>query len=110
MKRFITLLTLALFVAGGSTIALADGAADYDKLCAKCHGKDGKGDTKMGKKLKVRDLTDAKVQASFTDEQAAKAIADGVKKDGKTKMKGVKGKVDDAGIKALVAYVRSLKK
>jgi len=108
MKRFVTLLTLALFVAGGSTIALADGAADYNKHCAKCHGKDGKGATKMGKKLGIKDFTDAKVQASFTDAQATKAITDGIKKDGKTKMKGYKSKISD--VAALVKYVRSFKK
>ena len=50
MKRLFTALTLALFVAGSASVAMADGADDWNKNCAKCHGADGKG-SKMGKKL-----------------------------------------------------------
>ena len=56
--------------------------------CASCHGKDGKGDTMMGRKLSIKDLTDPKVQSSFTDADATKAIKEGVTdKDGTEKMK-----------------------
>ena len=72
MKKLLTLTIAVLGVAALSANA-ADGKALYEKNCAKCHGADGKGDTKMGKKLEVRDYTDAKVQASFTDDQAAAA-------------------------------------
>lgn len=90
--------------------AMADDAkAIFDKECAKCHGQDGKGDTKMGKKLGIKDLTDAKVQASFTDEKAFKAIKEGIKDGDKTLMKAAEGLTDDQ-IKALVAYVRKFKK
>ena len=62
----------------------ADAAANWENQCAKCHGPDGKGDTKMGKKLAIADLTDAKVQAKFTDADAVKAMKEGIKdKDGK---------------------------
>ena len=53
--------------------------AIYEKQCAKCHGPDGKGDTKMGKKLSVRDYTDAKVQAELKDDEVARAIKEGLK-------------------------------
>ena len=56
----------------------------------------------MGKKLGIKDYTK---EQSFSDAEAAKVIA-----DGKGKMKAYKGKLSDADIKALVAYVRSLKK
>jgi cytochrome c553 len=103
---------IALLCCGAAVVSVrADGAKDnWDKNCAKCHGPDGKGDTKMGKKLEIRDYTDAKVQASFTDAEATKAIKEGVKnKDGDTTMKPVDGLSDD-DIKGLVAYVRGLKK
>jgi cytochrome c553 len=82
----------------------------YEKECAKCHGSDGKGDTKMGKKLACKDYTDPKVQAEMKDEQAFKAIKEGLKdKNGRTLMKPLEG-VSDDDIKALVAYMRSFKK
>ena len=94
--------------------ALASHAADakstWADLCAKCHGAEGKGDTKMGKKLQLKDYTDATVQAGFTDEQAFKALKEGIKdKAGNTRMKAVEGLSDD-DIHGMVAYVRSLKK
>jgi mono/diheme cytochrome c family protein len=56
------------------------------------------------------DLTDPKKQASFTDAKATEAIKNGVKQNGKTTMKAFAGKLTDDEVKALVAYVRSLKK
>jgi len=76
----------------------------------RCHGKTGAADTKMGQKLNAKDLTDPKVQASFTDAEAAKAIKEGIKENGRTKMKAFGDKLSDADIKALVSYVRGLKK
>ena len=92
------------------SVQAADTKENWEKNCAKCHGPDGKAATAMGKKLEVRDLTDAKVQATFTDAQATTAIKDGVKADGKTKMPAYAEKLSDEEIKALVGYVRSLKK
>ncbi len=88
----------------------ADAATNWTDNCAKCHGADGKGGTKMGKKLNIADLTDAKVQAGFTDDDALKAMKEGVKdKNGKVAMKPIEGLSED-DMKALVPYVRSLKK
>jgi mono/diheme cytochrome c family protein len=83
----------------------------WTKNCAKCHGEDGKGKTKMGEKVGVKDYTDAKVQAELKDPEMAKAIKEGVKeKDSdKVKMKGFPDLSDDE-VKALVAYVRAFKK
>ena len=69
--------------------ALADDAkALYEKDCVKCHGSDGKGETKMGKKLGAKDYTDPKVQAALTDDAAFKATKEGLKdKEGKVLMK-----------------------
>ena len=108
-------LLLALVIAGTSVISVAtvtagDVKENWEKLCAKCHGPDGKGETKMGQKLEIKDLTNAKLQAELKDEQAFKAIKEGIKdKEGKIKMKPAEGVTDDE-IKALVSHVRTLKK
>jgi cytochrome c553 len=105
-----TKVILATLVLAASTAAVsADVAAIWEKSCQKCHGADGKGDTKMGKKMEIKDLTDAKYQATFKDEDAFKAIKDGIKDGDKTKMKGAEGLSDD-DIKALVTKVRSFAK
>ena len=64
----------------------------------------------MGKKLAVKDYRDAKVQAAFSDAEAERAIKEGVKENGKEKMKPFASKLSDADVKALVAYIRSFKK
>lgn len=106
------LIAIAVILACGSALAAraADAKENWDKDCAKCHGADGKGETKMGKKLGAKDYTDAKVQADLKDDAAFKAIKDGLKdKDDKVLMKPVEGLSDD-DIKALVGYMRSFKK
>lgn len=108
MKKII-LMTAILAVAATSAQA-ADAKETYAKTCAKCHGAEGKGDTKMGQKLGIKDYSDAKVQEEMKDDEAFKSIKEGLKdKDGKTLMKPAEGLSDDE-IKALVAYVRTLKK
>jgi mono/diheme cytochrome c family protein len=109
MKTIIALAISILIAAPLSTRA-ADAKTNWDNNCAQCHGKDGKADTKMGKTLNAKDLTDPKVQAEFTDAKATQSIKEGVKQNGKTTMKAFGGKLTDDEIKALVAYVRTLKK
>ena len=88
----------------------ADAKANYEKDCTKCHGADGKGETKMGKKMGAKDYTSAKVQEELKDEAAIKAIKEGYKdKEGKVVMKPAEDLSDD-DIKALVAYMRKFKK
>jgi cytochrome c6 len=107
-----TTLTIAasLLLASSLSLRAADAKANWDANCAQCHGKTGNADTKMGKTLNAKDLTDAKVQAAFTDAKATESIKNGVKENGKTTMKAFGGKLTDDEIKALVAYVRTLKK
>ena len=97
-----TLLVAALANAG-------DAKETYDKACAKCHGADGKGKTKRGETLGIKDLTEAKVQEELKDDAAFKAIKEGIKKDDKVLMKPAEGLSDD-DIKGLVKLVRGLKK
>jgi mono/diheme cytochrome c family protein len=109
MKTIIALSISILIVAPLSARA-ADPKTNWANNCAQCHGPDGKANTKMGKILSAKDLTDPSVQASFTDAKAAEVIKNGVKQNGKTTMKAFAGKLSDDEIKALVAYVRGLKK
>jgi mono/diheme cytochrome c family protein len=108
--KTIAIIAIALFALLEVPLRAADVKTNWANNCAQCHGPTGKGDTKMGKMLGAMDLTDSKKQASFTDAQAATAIKDGIKQNGKTTMKAFGGKLTDDEIKALVAYTRSLKK
>jgi mono/diheme cytochrome c family protein len=103
-------ITIMLLAASAMTLRAADAKANWDANCAQCHGKTGAADTKMGKQLNAKDLTDPKVQAAFTDAKATESIKNGVKEGGKTTMKAFGDKLSADEIKALVAYVRTLKK
>src|ERR1041384_8653702 len=102
------LLAIGVFAVTGRA---AETAENWTKHCAACHGADGKGQTKAGKKADVKDLTDSKYQTTFTDEQMFKQIKEGMKdKNGKEKMKAFGGLLSDDEIKGLVTFVRGLKK
>ena len=100
---------LALLLAACAVIALAvapaaqaaDGKALYDAKCAMCHGKDG-----VAKPM-------AKPSANLNDskwQEATKAEAiETVITDGKGKMKGYKDKMSAEEIKAVGAYVKTIK-
>src|SRR6185436_11139 len=100
MKRT-TSVILAMMLAFSGAAFGADARTLLAQSCASCDGKDGSGNTAMGKKLGVQDYTKSQ---SFSDAEAANVI-----KNGKGKMKAYK-QLSDADVKALVAYVRSLKK
>ena len=103
------LMTVAACAAMVMSASAADVKENWAKSCAKCHGVDGKGDTKMGKKLEIKDFTDSKYQDSLKDADMIKAIKEGVKDGEKIRMKAAEG-LSDEEIKALVAYVRAFKK
>jgi mono/diheme cytochrome c family protein len=85
---------LVVLVCLATTSAFADTAADYAKNCKVCHGADGKG--KFA------------IDFAKTDAEMTKALDEGTaSKDGKVKMKSFKDKVD---VKAMVEYVKTLKK
>ena len=108
MKRF-SILILAALAMGALAVQAEDAKVNWAAKCAVCHGKEGKGDTKIGQKMGARDYSDAKVQASLTDDQIFAAIKDGYKKDDKLIMKGFAEKMTEPEMKALVTFMRTLK-
>ena len=103
-----------VFVGAAAAADAPAGTIDTGKLwtkhCQSCHGPDGKGKTKAGKKLNVRDYTDPKVQAEMKDDAMIKATTDGIfDKGGKEKMKAYKDELSTDEIKELVAYIRKFK-
>jgi mono/diheme cytochrome c family protein len=94
MKKNVTAALLSLLIA---PVALAAGPGEtFQAKCAACHGKDGKGQSDMAKKLGVKDLTVTKLPAA----EIEKVIA-----NGKGKMTPWKGKLSDAEISGLAKFV-----
>ena len=105
-------LTLKHIIGGGvlaAAVALtaAPVAENWENHCTKCHGDDGKGQTKAGKKAGAKDYTDAKVQAEMKEPHMIKVITEGLNAEGKEKMKSYKDELSTEEISALVAYLRS---
>ena len=108
MKK--ALIIIGLLIAAGGALRAADAKENWNKHCAKCHGADGKGQTRMGKQAGAKDYTDSKVQAEIKDENAVKVIKEGLVENGKKKMDPYADKLTDDEIKALVAHIRQFKK
>jgi cytochrome c6 len=109
-KTTVAALFATSLLALASIAPAATDAENWDNHCAKCHGPDGAGGTKIGRKLQVKDYSDAAVQAAMKDEDMFKAIKEGVTKDDKERMKAFKDDLSDAEITDLVAYIRKMKK
>ena len=107
MKKTLALLA-SIFIAAACGYA-APAADNWDGSCAKCHSSDGSGSGKVGKKLKLKDYTDAAVQATLKDEDMTKAIKEGVKDEaGAEKMKAFKDEFSDAEVADLIVYIRTM--
>jgi mono/diheme cytochrome c family protein len=103
-------LSSLVFTALSAVPALASETSDlFEKKCSTCHGLDGKGDTKMGKKFHAPDFTGDKWQKETTDKEIQKAIEEGVVEDGKRKMPAWKGKLTPEQISDLGKYSRTFK-
>jgi mono/diheme cytochrome c family protein len=99
------LLGVAVAFAFSTWTFAADASADLFKAkCANCHGPDGKGETAMGKLLKVRDLGSADV------EKQSDADLTTIVEKGRKPMPGFEGKLTTDQISNLVKYLRALRK
>ena len=108
--RLLTAACIALLASGAHAADAAKGKEKADQICASCHGKDGKGQTKAGKQSGAKDMTEAAYQTSKNDDNMFKVIKEGLKDRGQVVMKPFEGKLTDDEIKALVAHVRAFKK
>jgi mono/diheme cytochrome c family protein len=77
----------------------------YATLCASCHGSEGKGDGMAAAAFdpKPTDFTDSEFQAGRTDDDLAKAIA-----EGSGMMAGFGQQLSAEEIQSLVEYIREL--
>jgi cytochrome c6 len=80
------------------------GAATYKAKCASCHGADGSGNTPAGKSMKAIPFKSPEIVNASDDDLFADT------KNGKGKMPKYSGKLTDAQIKDVVAYIRTLQK
>jgi mono/diheme cytochrome c family protein len=106
--RTLTVISAVSWIALSSARSM-DPQTNWSNNCVMCHGQDGSASTPMGKALNAKNLRSVEVQASFTDAEAIEAIKNGVKRNGTMAMIAFGGKLTDDEIKALVAYVRTLK-
>ena len=99
---------LAMIFCGFTMVAFSSathaGEAEdlFDKQCALCHAKDGKGQTLMGQKLGIKTLTDSKL----TEDQIILKIQEGKLEEGSiSKMSPFKQKLTAEQILSLVPVV-----
>lgn len=89
----------------GSAAQLERGRAVYADRCARCHGSDGQGRTRMGESVEPPDLSDAAWQRTRTDARMIASVA-----NGRGQMPAFKKKLTRQDIAASIAYVRTLRR
>ena len=80
------------------------GESTFKAKCAMCHGADGLATGPMGKMMNIPSVK----SPDFKKLTESEMVADTT--NGKAKMPAYKGKLTDAQIKEVVAYMRSLEK
>ena len=103
MKILLTIAATSLLAVSAITPALAQGAgaATYKAKCQMCHGADGQ-PTAAGKSMKAMPFNSPDLKKAPTASLIASVT------NGKNKMPAYAGKLTDAQIKDVVAYVRTL--
>ncbi|MGA2047956.1 MAG: cytochrome c [Terracidiphilus sp.] len=101
--RMAALVLLATSMASPA-FSQAPGADTYKAKCAMCHGADGLAATPMAKSMKVVSFKDP----TMTGASDAQFIASTT--NGKGKMPAYTGKLTDAQIKDVIAFIRTLQK
>ena len=96
--------SLFLLTANSSCLAQNSAADLYKSKCQMCHAADGSGNTPAGKAMKAHPFNSPDVMKQSDAELTA------VIKKGKNKMPAFEGKLTDAQITDLVAYIHTLQK
>ncbi len=103
MKKVFVCFILVLFVT--PVMAFADGKADFNARCAKCHGGDAKAITKRANILKI-DPKKLALQASEMNDAEMMTVIE----KGRNQMPAFEKELTKEQIKAIVDYIRTLKK
>ncbi len=101
-SRLVLVAAMAAFTL--PAVAQNSGAATYNAKCLMCHAADGSGSTPAGKAMKAPSF----LAPDAVKEPTANLIA--ITTTGKGKMPAYSGKLTDAQIKDVVAYIRTLQK
>lgn len=106
MNRYKTVVATMIFVglAALPMLAQSGGESTYKSKCAMCHAADGSASSPVGKMMHVPSFLTPAAKKTST----ANYIA--IVKNGKGKMPAYGGKLSDAEIKGVVAYIRTLQK
>ena len=105
MLSRLTFLAALVALATSAAAAEPDGAALYQTKCASCHGPDGRGETPVGKALKVSSLLDPRWAADDAPAAIAKAVREGV-----PGMPAMASKLSPAEIEAVAKATQDLAK
>ena len=100
-------LSLFTVLSAGNTdeAAAADAGTIYNRQCASCHGRDGRGRTRRGRQTHARDMTNASWQDDVSDERLFNSI-----NNGRGKMPAFRKKISENDVDALVGHVRRMRR
>jgi mono/diheme cytochrome c family protein len=104
-RMFLSLFIITGFLLiSGSAIAADQAASTFQSTCSPCHGANAHGGTSLGKSLHVPDLHSAAIQKT-PDAKLHEIIS-----NGQNSMPPFAGRLSDAEIDGLIAYIHSLEK
>ena len=85
----------------------SDGSARFEQICARCHGRDGKGDPVAKAQLGVPDMTDPAWQDRLSNDDIRRTVREGPKSK---KMPPFGDLFSPAQLDAIIAHVRSFRR
>jgi len=103
-KIVIALFSIVVFAGVAAAQSASAGKTIYASKCSMCHGPDGAANNTMGKNLKIPDFHSPDVK-KMSDTELKSIIL-----DGKGKMPAYKGKLTEAQVSDVIAYIHELTK